>query len=1802
MKLSSLRLFAGLALIYILLPADLLAERGSLNIAEGVVVQFGENTGLVVEGRLVVDDGVVLTGLNDPDYGGQIKPDAQAPQPGHWLGVELDPGAGADAIELFGLTLRYAAIALGPILHDIDLSALTLRDNLLGMRIDDGASPELTGLVALDNYIGIEVSGQAAPLIRDVEFAGNTLYAIRNLTPAVEVDARDNWWGDASGPYHPVLNPDGLGDAVGDGVLFEPVLIGPPLRGCTVDLADGLYQRTDPDIELLLVCRNAVAMRLSEDPDFSDADYQPFMELAPFVLSSESGEKQVFVEFRSVAGDRVVVQLPQPIQFQSPWPEVTILAPVDGQLIVEDTFIQAQVSAAHPISQVRFHVGQQLLGSLQAPPYEMNWAVNGFAPGPHSVRVRAIDVHGYQTEEVVAVELMVDEPGDEPIARDNHYSVEQDDELIVNVVDGIFHNDTVPLGVDELELVSDVLNGSLSMAADGSFSYQPAPGFFGADRFIYRIHSDGMVSNQATANIAVTPPNRPPVANDLSFVTGLEQTLVVSPPGVLANDHDPDGDPLSAELVAPPVAGALTLFANGSFTYEPEVDFIGTVDFGYRAVDPHGLSDVATVSITVAGDPIAEDDFYQGVEGQVLVVEANLGVLANDELNGQTVTVELVQPPAQGSLQLFPDGSFVYQPVEFFFGEVDFRYRLVYSGGVSAPATVLIDLAKVNHPPVAQPLLFIADYQMPLAISAENGVLSNDFDVHGDSLTAHLVEPPQHGQIDLAEDGSFNYLPDTGFLGVDQFIYAARDPEGLEGEALIRIDVTPGPMALNDVYFLAVDETLELDAHGVLSNDFHRPQNNPLSAVLVKPPEHGTAILNADGALIYQPEPGFQGIDFLEYLATTGESDSNVATVTFAVGTTSFPIAQSVEGIVGYQGQTLVYNDSVLDNDIEPSGLPMTASIVPGSKEPWNGPAIELNSDGSFVVQVGSSFRGDLSFRYVAFNGSQISNEATVGITIEAVNQGVNARDDFYSLTPGETLTVSPGNGVLRNDFRDPLFGDVLVTLESPPSHGSLDLQTNGAFTYIPDPGFVGTDSFVYRVEQVAGDQWDTAVVTLTANSPPVLEELHLQLVEDSFYDFVELPNPLATAWDPDGDEVWIYSSSGNYPVCQTRWRGPGRIRTCLQQDGTLSIETMQNFCGFSGRLTYQATDGIARVTGGIYLEVEPTPDAPVARDDSYLMLPDQLADIPREQGVLVNDFDPDKLFEGFGCFDPDTEPTRARLVEAPSHGSLVLDADGAFRYTPDAGFAGTDSFVYEAFDGTERFDQATVTLTVNAPPVGAPNFYQLDENSVLSIPAPGVLENDTDPNPDTTHLRARRFTPSGQCSPCHGSLVLRSNGSFDYQPAVNFHGADRFWYQVGNGLRWSEPVEVNLQIFRVRHPLQLEPDLYRGFQDTVLVVAPSHGVLINDEELDGLNFWVDGIAVEPQHGLLEMAADGSFVYTPDPVFHGVDTFHYRAINESGLTAEAEVELVIRHVNSAPVAADDAYEVEAGATLAISADEGVLANDFDIDGDPLQAFLVRSPAVGSVVLATDGSFVFEAPSGPSQVVTWSYQVRDGKGGIDAARVEMRIINPDDPPLPVLHDVQYLVEGEQLMVPSIYGVLANDLYVTGYQAVLVEGPEHGSLNLNGDGGFIYTAAPGLRTPQTFRYGLLGMEALSALVTLEFLGSGPVLVARDSGFYQFGEGLMAVPPPGVMANDEAVGAQAELVSAPPSEHGELVLEAGGGFSFTPRPGFTGQTTFQYRLRRDSELSNVAQVLIQIELEEQAMDRVFRDRFENVEEAKE
>src|SRR5439155_554494 len=128
-------------------------------------------------------------------------------------------------------------------------------------------------------------------------------------------------------------------------------------------------------------------------------------------------------------------------------------------------------------------------------------------------------------------------------------------------------------------LVSGPAHGTLTLNANGSFTYSPAANYNGSDRFTYKANDGQALSNLATVSLTVTPVNDAPVASNDAYTTPETPPLPAAPPGVLGNDPDVDGDALPAALVSGPAHGTLTLNANGSFTYSPAANYNGSDSF-----------------------------------------------------------------------------------------------------------------------------------------------------------------------------------------------------------------------------------------------------------------------------------------------------------------------------------------------------------------------------------------------------------------------------------------------------------------------------------------------------------------------------------------------------------------------------------------------------------------------------------------------------------------------------------------------------------------------------------------------------------------------------------------------------------------------------------------------------------------------------------------------------------------------------------------------------------------------------------------------------------------------------------------------------------------------------------------------------------------------------------------------------------------------------------------------------------------------------------------------------------------------
>ena len=203
--------------------------------------------------------------------------------------------------------------------------------------------------------------------------------------------------------------------------------------------------------------------------------------------------------------------------------------------------------------------------------------------------------------------------------------------------------------------------------------------------------------------------------------------------------------------------------------------------------------------------------------------------------------------------------------------------------------------------------------------------------------------------------------------------------------------------------------------------------------------------------------------------------------------------------------------------------------------------------------------------------------------------------------------------------------------------------------------------------------------------------------------------------------------------------------------------------------------------TVAVLLNTTVTNRAPAAAADAYSTAEDTPLTVAAP-GVLGNDT------------DPDGDSLSAVVVSGPSHGTIALNANGSFTYTPAADYNGDDSFTYQASDGTLQSGPATVTITMtgaNDGPTATGDAYSTAEDTALTVAAPGVLGNDSDPDGDSLSA----VVDSG---PTHGSLTLNPNGSFTYTPAANYNGSDSFTYRASDGTLTSSLATVTITVSAV--------------------------------------------------------------------------------------------------------------------------------------------------------------------------------------------------------------------------------------------------------------------------------------------------------------------------------------------------------------------------------------------------------------------
>lgn len=866
---------------------------------------------------------------------------------------------------------------------------------------------------------------------------------------------------------------------------------------------------------------------------------------------------------------------------------------------------------------------------------------------------------------------------------------------------------------------------------------------------------------------------------------------------VLAND---EGSGLTVTSYGAPAFGTLVLNPDQSFTYTPQAGFAGTDGFSYTIGDQAGAAATGQVTIGVTRPntaPVLGDDAARTSAGTPVVIP----VLDNDgDPDGDDLALIAIEAPGHGTVQVEPGGERLrYTPQAGFVGSDSFAYTVSDGWGGTATANVTIEVTPINTAPVPTPDRVSTTPGTSVTID----VLANDDDAEGGPLTLTGITLPAHGALALTDQQQFVYTPEAGFTGEDGFTYIVRDPGGLTAEGRVTVTVSPhnqAPTAQDDQATLTDGLPLRLD---LVAND-NDPDGDRLRIVGLSLPAGGRIAVNPDQSVTYTPIPGFAGTDSFTYRVSDG-SEEAMAEVTVEV----IPPAGTTFAN-GYR-----YRRRLL--------LPARGEAVAVT-----GTVLLVQETGAWLLPVadggGIESAAGLDLRFETQDGTRLAHE------LEAYDPAAGAitawvRLPAWSLDQSLELLLyygKPGLTAAEGNAADTWSGYLAVwdsrTGNDRTGHGRSLLPVNiqageliagcGRFdgqavarrsdaAFLSGLGAVTVQALVAPAAAMAGsDHGFLAQGPMTgAETAAGLGLGYRAQGEDGSASVVAFRLRCA-----DGDTV-AYSAAGSHAegrqLVHATWH-QGAAPT-LYLDGAASASGGGGPA--RGGLTALPAGGLQLGAGprdsanggwqGLLDEVrvraEALPAAWVAFEATNLAWPqacyglggeDRAGDVAAAPVALPLaarvgadthlDLDPLAALLAVATADSGENAVLA-TVDSPAAGKATI-VDGRLRYTPRAGFLGTERFAYTLRAGSKE-STGLVTVTVTTPAVQAvDDLASTRSGEAVAI---DVLRNDAG-----SGLALRAVG-----TPAHGTASANAAGGITYRPATGFLGTDSFTYRTGNAL-----------------------------------------------------------------------------------------------------------------------------------------------------------------------------------------------------------------------------------------------------------------------------------------------------------------------------------------------------------------------------------------------------------------------------------
>ena len=591
-----------------------------------------------------------------------------------------------------------------------------------------------------------------------------------------------------------------------------------------------------------------------------------------------------------------------------------------------------------------------------------------------------------------------------------------------------------------------VTNGIVNIAADGTITVTPDNGFTGTIDVPYTIEDSDGATDSAVHSVEV--PNPPPVAVDETVSTPFETPIDVDP---LANDSDPDGDPLTITEINGVVLtpgtpqsitvpnGTVDVAADGTITVTPDNGFTGTIDVPYTIEDADGDTDSAVHSVTIGNaPPVAVDETVS----TPFETPIDVGPLANDsdpdgdpltitEINGVALTPGTPQSIAvpNGTVDVAADGTITVTPDNGFTGTIDVPYTIEDSDGATDSAVHSVEVP--NPPPVAVDETVSTPFETPIDVDP----LANDSDPDGDPLTITEINgvaltggaqtiTVTNGMVNIAAAGTITVTPDMGFTGTIDIPYTIEDADGDTAMAIHSVIVENDP------------STMPL---GLISGTVFQDDNNDgiqqlgeggIAGVIVTltgTDVFGNAV-NIQTASDGSGQYAFEDLNAGEYTVTQTQPVGFIDGIDIGADGAATPINDVLTNISLGFGQTIeniTFAEQLpASGDDGASGNP---PILPGLPPITN--TLIGNSAGSFVSAPGSIYSGVPINSNVDSLSLDSGRPITGGFSYSNDGPGLS-RPLIWSLADNPQLTSPSGNSTYRVWLDGPIITGQTATVQ----------------------------------------------------------------------------------------------------------------------------------------------------------------------------------------------------------------------------------------------------------------------------------------------------------------------------------------------------------------------------------------------------------------------------------------------------------------------------------------------------------------------------------------------------------------------------------------------------------------------------------------------------------------------------------------------------------------------------------------------------------------------------------------------------